>query len=557
MKSCKIAVVPIFLLTVLSSFFAPSEAVGGEVAVYLENLASDSHDSFVRDLSEVITTSLMQERILTVTDPSRTEEAAEILGFDPTEPTAIEAAMTLGESLGVDAVFAGHFKVQYEIDAELIDTQTRTRLAKITRSGERGEVFNIVDVLGRELSQNLGALDKKRSTIAVLYFENLSSGEYSFFVRGISDMLMTSLRQSQTWTLTERAQIEQGLAHFGLETGTQLSLEEASTLGSWLGADVVIFGRFRESYRIDARLIDVGKRELLVEQRITGTKGEMVAGVNEFGGGLLRKLSRFRKTGRKIAVLYFENHTSQTYDRFVRGLSDMLITSLGQAKKLTIIERVQIDRAMENVRLELSGPIDAKTAVEVGKWLGADAVVLGSFSQFGDAFRIGARLIDAETGELLVAQNVRGPESDVISMVDQLGVQLIDRVGEKEAEFSGGTGFLRIRFMIARAEMTERPVYHQICRHSSTARGGLSPVVQRTDEWITLFSQELRAGKHDVEVIHGFVKEKNWDGELAKQPEIFPVTIKQGATTTLQYSFGVGWFRDAYYYKPPWRGSSK
>ena len=415
-----------------------------------------------------------------------------------------------------------------------------------------------MDVLGGELSRELKTLDKARSTVAVLYVENQSSQEYSLFVRGISDMLMTSLRQSETWNIVERAQIDQGMAHFGLRSGQPLSPEEASTLGSWLGADVVVIGRFTESYRIEARAVDVRKKELLSERTVTGRRSEMVARASELGGELSRSLSKLYKTSRKIAVLYFENHTSERYDRFVRGLSDMLMTSLGEAEKLTIIERVQIDKAMENISLELSGPIDAKTAVEVGKWLGADAVVLGSFAKFGEAYRIDARLIDAETGELLVAQNVRGPESDVIAMVDQLGAQLIDRVREKEAEFIGGTGFLRVRFMMTRAEMTERPVYHHICRLFVNGKGrGLSPVVRKAEEWVTLFSQELRAGKHDVEVIHGFVKEKNWDGEFAKQPKIFPVTIEPGETTTLQYSFGVGWFRDAYYYNHPWRGAPK
>ena len=558
MDSCKIAFAPLSLLVLLSAFFAPCEAVGSEVAVYLANQASHSHASFVRDLSETLATSLMQEQRLTVIDPSRTEEAVRSLGFDPSEPIAVEAAVTLGESLGVDAVVAGHFAELYGIDAELIDTQTATLLAKTTRKGRRAEVFNIVDILGKELSQNLRMLDKRRITIAVLYFENLSSEEYSLFVRGVSDMLMTSLRQSETWSVIERAQIDRGMAHFELDAGQQLSPEEASTMGSWLGADVVVIGRFTESHRVDARSVDVRKRELLSERTVTGTRREMVARVNELGGELLGSLSLFYKTSRKIAVLYFENHTSETYDRFVRGLSDMLMTSLGETEKLTIIERVQIDKAMENISLELSGLIDAKTAVEVGKWLGADAVVLGSFAKFGEAYRIDARLIDAETGELLVAQNVRGPESDVIAMVDQLGARLIDRVREKEAEFNGGTGYLRVRFMMTRAEMTERPVYHHICRLFVNGKGrGPSPVVQKAEEWVTLFSQELRAGKHDVEVIHGFVKEKNWDGEFAKQPKIFTVTIEPGETSTLQYSFGVGWFRDAYYYKHPWRGAPK
>ena len=265
------------------------------------------------------------------------------------------------------------------------------------------------------------------------------------------------------------------------------------------------------------------------------------------------------KVEKKVAVLYFENHASEQYDRFVRGMSDMLMTSLGQAENLTVIERVQIEKAMENFSLELTGPIDAKKAVEVGKWLGADAVVLGSFTRFGEKFRIDARLIEAKTGALLIAQHVRGAEGEVFAMVDQLGEKLIDSFGEKETEVKGENGFLRVRFMIARAEMTERPVYYQIGKLFIDGKEmEMSPVVQEVDKWMTLFSGELSPGRHDVQVIHGFVdQEGGWDGELPKQPKIFRVMIEPGSTTTIQYSYGIGWFNEAYYYEPPWKGRPK
>lgn len=90
--------------------------------------------------------------------------------------------------------------------------------------------------------------------------------------------------------------------------------------------------------------------------------------------------------------------------------------------------------------LELSGPIDNQQAVEIGQWLGADQVVLGGFTNFGEIFRIDARLISARTGELLVAQNVRGSESEVMGLVDQLGTRLVASLAEKDTEVQGGPG---------------------------------------------------------------------------------------------------------------------
>ena len=256
----------------------------------------------------------------------------------------------------------------------------------------------------------------------------------------------------------------------------------------------------------------------------------------------------------KVAVLAFENHGEERYSGFVGGIADMLMTSLGQAEGLQLIERLQIEKALANFHLELSGPIDTEAAVEVGKWLGADAVVLGSFIRFGDEFRIDARIIDAQTGELVVAQNVRGSETEVMALVDQLGARLLESSQQRETENQGGHGILQVGFLIAKSEMGERPVYHHICKLNVDGRYlGTSSCVHKTGEWATLFTRRLQAGKHQVEVVHGYVKQGEWDGELPLQPRLFQVIIEPGATTTIRYGYEVGWFKDQYTYEHPWR----
>lgn len=258
---------------------------------------------------------------------------------------------------------------------------------------------------------------------------------------------------------------------------------------------------------------------------------------------------------RKVAILDFENYASGLYDSFVRGLADMLMTSLGQGEKLTVIERAQIEKAMENFHVEMSGPIDAEKAVEIGRWLGADAVLLGSFTRFGGQFRIDGRLIQAQTGELIVAEQVRGGEDEVMAMVDTLGSRLLARLGVRNAAEAGGTGTLRIRFIVTKTEMGERPVYFHICKVyvDGQYRGTTSPVEQ-AEEWHSIFADEVPAGGHRVEVVHGYVLEGKWDGEMPDQPRVFKVEVEPEGTATIQYSYEVGWFADQYVYKHPWRG---
>ncbi|HIE69974.1 MAG TPA: hypothetical protein EYP98_07245, partial [Planctomycetes bacterium] len=227
----------------------------------------------------------------------------------------------------------------------------------------------------------------------------------------------------------------------------------------------------------------------------------------------------------------------------------MLTTSLGQTARLVVTERVQIETAMRNFNLEMSGPIDPKTAVQVGAWLGADAVVLGSFLRFGDVYAIDARMIDAETGEILAADSESGAENAVMGMVDDLGAALVARFQERLPTDASGTGSLEVQFRMTKAEIGERPSYFHLCKlYVDGKYMDTSPLVNRLDHWATLFSRSLRSGTHRVQLVHGFADGRQWDGPMPLQPNSFDIRIEQGATTTVRYTFEVGWFKDSYHY---------
>jgi TolB-like protein len=526
------------LLLALGTSFTPARAMEAGVAVLLYNQAGEKHDSLARRLEEVLRAGLQQEHRVVEVKAAHREMGA-------------EQAAALGQALGAGAVVAGEFQVEaYRIAVRLIEAQSAQVLAEHSVSGKEGEIFSLVDALSHRMSRSLEAPGGKARTVAVAFFENGAADEYRLFVRGLSALLANDLRQMEALSLIEGKQIEKGLEHLGLAPGKALGPEEAAALGRWAGADVVVAGSFSEMHRLEVRLVEATTGRVLAALSAAGKRSEMVARAGELAEGLSRSLSAFSRSIRKVAVLGFANHGSGQHEGFVRGIADMLMTSLGQSDRLTLIERVQVDKAMENFQLELSGPIDEQTAVQVGEWLGADAVVLGSFIKFGEVYRIDARLIDARTGELLIGQDVRGAEGEVIALVDRLGAGLLESLGEKEAEVKGGTGTLQIRFGTTKAEMGERPVFYHLCKLYVDGRYlGLSPVVRKLDEEVTLFSKNIRAGKHQVQVVHGFVKDGEWDGEMPEQPKEFQVVIEPGVTTRLKYRFEVGWFSDKYLYE--------
>ena len=52
-----------------------------------------------------------------------------------------------------------------------------------------------------------------------------------------------------------------------------------------------------------------------------------------------------------------------------------------------------------------------------------------------------------------------------------------------------------------------------------------------------------------MKIVHGFVKDGSWDGEMPEQPRPFSVSVEAEVTTSMRYEYRVGWFEDQYVYQ--------
>lgn len=144
------------------------------------------------------------------------------------------------------------------------------------------------------------------------------------------------------------------------------------------------------------------------------------------------------QTKKRIAVLDFEfASTGLTglglYGEVgpAKGVSDLLTNRLAQTGRFTLVERSRINQILAEQNLGASGRIDPSTAAQIGRLLGADAVIIGSITQFnlersGSDVNVGffgisvdnrrqkanvqltARIVNTTTGEILAATEGRG-----------------------------------------------------------------------------------------------------------------------------------------------------
>ena len=115
----------------------------------------------------------------------------------------------------------------------------------------------------------------------------------------------------------------------------------------------------------------------------------------------------------KVAVVEFSD-LSGGVTEFGRLLSEELITKLSNTGDYTVVERLLLNKAIAEHKLQLQGIIDPKSAKELGKILGVDAIISGTIADLGNSLRVNARVISTETGEVLSSAAVSVNKDDTI-----------------------------------------------------------------------------------------------------------------------------------------------
>ena len=89
-------------------------------------------------------------------------------------------------------------------------------------------------------------------------------------------------------------------------------------------------------------------------------------------------------------------------------VSERLVIQILARGELDLVERRFLDKVLEEQRLGVFGIMDQDTVKALGKVLGVDAILTGTIVELkGERVEINARLIHAETAQVLAADTVR------------------------------------------------------------------------------------------------------------------------------------------------------
>jgi TolB-like protein/DNA-binding winged helix-turn-helix (wHTH) protein len=123
---------------------------------------------------------------------------------------------------------------------------------------------------------------------------------------------------------------------------------------------------------------------------------------------------------RSIAVLPLENLSGDPeQEYFADGLTDSLITNLGQIETMRVISRASVMR-YKRTKMPLA---------QISRELDADAVVAGTVQRSASQVRISVQLLDARMDRHLWAQTYERDLADVIVLERQLALAIVHEVG--------------------------------------------------------------------------------------------------------------------------------
>lgn len=90
--------------------------------------------------------------------------------------------------------------------------------------------------------------------------------------------------------------------------------------------------------------------------------------------------------------------------------------------KYHLVDRDQINAVAAELKMTQSGLVDEKTAVRLGRWLGAKEYISGRLERVGDFYVLSLRRVDMETTRILSMASIKKPRGEEVTIFNDLSL---------------------------------------------------------------------------------------------------------------------------------------
>ena len=140
---------------------------------------------------------------------------------------------------------------------------------------------------------------------------------------------------------------------------------------------------------------------------------DMESAVSKMGKEISQSILSQKK--KKIAVIAFTNLDGSVND-LGRSIANKLTTKLFniEKKSYTMINRMQLAKILEELKLSSSGLLEPKAMKKIGQLHGVDVLVTGSLTDFGSDIEVEAQAISIQTGGIMAVASSKIPKVEHI-----------------------------------------------------------------------------------------------------------------------------------------------
>jgi len=145
----------------------------------------------------------------------------------------------------------------------------------------------------------------------------------------------------------------------------------------------------------------------------TATVDELDVSIRDASDYLNEKVPK----GSKIVILNIQSNSSDLSDYII----DELIANAVNDGFFTVVDRQQLDAIRDEQKFQLSGAVDDKDALAIGKLFGAQTIVSGAVGRLGAiGYRIRIRALEVQTAQVQGQFNRNIAASEIINSLWQV-----------------------------------------------------------------------------------------------------------------------------------------
>lgn len=151
-------------------------------------------------------------------------------------------------------------------------------------------------------------------------------------------------------------------------------------------------------------------------------------------------VSLHKSTAMRVAIMPFEYSDGRKDSPGPSIVQERITTIIVNRRIAVVVERTFLDRVLTELRLQSTGIMDDSTIKELGRVLGADAVIVGMLNDTEHGrTEINARIVNTETAEII------GAGTADIKKVWEPRAEKPRRIAVPKAESGDATGYMNAR----------------------------------------------------------------------------------------------------------------